>query len=327
MKFTTPSFARVTLATSLVLLAATIPPTSAALKVEVFQPGETGHYVNSGIIASSKEILIVDCQLSPIFGTRLAKRAKQYNLPVKAIYITHAHYDHMWGLQAVLKELPGTPVYASQQTVDKVTKESPMWLDPKLIRPFPHNLGMPTKIVIPTVWNQSTIELGGETIHLMQMGQGDTEHITTLDIPSSKGTTFRLWNAHSKKDIRFVPSNGTFWGSDIVISGIHFLMNEVDSLASRTAWIKNARLARDHVKTNHRSVVPGHLDDSRKWTNDEMLDFPIEYVETYNEALKQGTVDKFWDVVMKKYANSSLLFLLDWSSPSFYESSRKTPVP
>ncbi|KAG0256505.1 hypothetical protein BGZ95_005478 [Linnemannia exigua] len=82
-----------------------------------------------------------------------------------------------------------------------------------------------------TFCTQSTIELGGETIHLIPIGQGDTEHITVLDIPSSKGTTFRLWNARSKKDTHFVPSNGTYWGSDVIMSGIHFLMDEVESQA------------------------------------------------------------------------------------------------
>ncbi|KAF9091453.1 Hydroxyacylglutathione hydrolase [Mortierella sp. AD031] len=284
------------LSLSLVLLALTGSTTEVTLNVEVFQPGKLGHYVNSGIITSKSEMLIIDTQLSPLFGTRLAQRAKQLNKKLKVIYITHGHADHNWGTAAILKIFPGTPVYATQETIDKIKAESPSWLNPGLFRPFLDNVGAPTEIVIP-------------------------QH------PDLQGTTFRPWNARSKRDVTFVPSNGTFWGSNLIISGIHFLMDEVESLARRESWITNAKNARIYVKTNKRSVVPGHLDDGLKWTQDEMLDFPIEYVERFNEALKENTTDKFWNRVMDKYADTSLLFLLDWSSGKFYESKRKTPVP
>ncbi|KAF9107634.1 hypothetical protein BGX29_005563 [Mortierella sp. GBA35] len=306
------------LSLSLVLLALTGSTTEVTLNVEVFQSGKLGHYVNSGIITSKSEMLIIDTQLSPLFGTRLAQRAKQLNKKLKVIYITHGHADHNWGTAAILKIFPGTPVYATQETIDKIKAESPSWLNPGLFRPFPDNVGAPTEIVIPQLWNQSTIELDGEPVHLMPLVQADTEYVTVLDIPTSEGTTFRPWNTRSKRDVTFVPSNGTFWGSNLIISGIHFLMDEVESLARRESRITNAKSARIYVKTNKRSVVPGHLDDGLKWTQDEMLDFPIEYVERFNEALKENTTEKFWNRVMDKYADTSLLFLLDWSSGKFY---------
>ncbi|KAF8931130.1 hypothetical protein BGZ47_000227, partial [Haplosporangium gracile] len=194
-------------------------PTLTTLCVEVFMPSERDHYVNSRIMTCAYEMPIIDAQLSTEFGRRLGLRAKSLNNTHKAIYITHGHVDHNRGTQKLLKVFSGTP-------------RGP-------------------RIAIPQLWNNSTTKLEGEAMHLVPMRQEDTEHITTVNIPTSKGITFRPWNARSKKDITFTPSNGTFWGSDIVISGIHFLTDESESLAWRQDWIENAKRIRDHVKSNH----------------------------------------------------------------------------
>ncbi|OAQ31467.1 hypothetical protein K457DRAFT_17174 [Linnemannia elongata AG-77] len=80
---------------------------------------------------------------------------------------------------------------------------------------------------------------------------------------------------------------------------------------------------------NDPSVVPGHLDERKKngWTTKEMVKYPIRYVEMYNRVLEANTTDKFWDGVMKEFADSRFLFRLDWSSTRFYESECKTLVP
>lgn len=117
------------------------------------------------------------------------------------------------------------------------------------------------------------------------------------------------------------------WGSDVIISGIHFQMEEVESQARRDAWTKNTKDIKEFVLAYNRSVVPDHLDDRHKWTIKDMLDYPIKYIATYEEALKMNTSDEFWDKVMKDNADDALLFLLDWSSDRFYTSQRITPIP
>jgi glyoxylase-like metal-dependent hydrolase (beta-lactamase superfamily II) len=133
-------------------------------------PGERGHFVNSGIVTSSKEMLIIDTQLSAEYGRRLGLRAKYLDKHLKAIYISHGHGDHTWGTKDLLKVFLGTPVFASQETINKMIKDSPEWLDPKLFRPFSNNVGAPGKIIIPQLWNESTIELDGELAHLLPPG-------------------------------------------------------------------------------------------------------------------------------------------------------------
>ncbi|KAG0053928.1 Hydroxyacylglutathione hydrolase [Gryganskiella cystojenkinii] len=316
----------VTTAVVPMLFAATMAPAVQALNVEVFQSNKEGHYVHSGIVSSKNSIMIIDAQLSPVYGRHLADRVKALNKTVKAIFITHGHRDHYWGLEELVKVFPKAEIIASQQTVDKMMSESPPTTKPQPLRPSPNSLGLPKTVIIPKVYSRGTYDLDGEKIRLIGVGQGDTEHITCLDIPS-KGTLFRSWDAKNKRDSTWVPSNGTYWASDVVFSGIHILMNEVESKSVRKAWSKNAKDIKVFALANNRSVVPGHLDKRHAWTTEQMLDYPIKYLATYEEALKMNTSGKFWDRVMNDYADDGMLFLLDWGMDLFYTSKRKTPVP
>ncbi|KAF9154062.1 hypothetical protein BG015_001941 [Linnemannia schmuckeri] len=110
-----------------------------------------------------------------------------------------------------------------------------------------------------------------KTLRVMYITHGHVDHTWGTQellkiFPGTPGTIFRPVER----------SNGIFWGSDVMILGIHFLMDEVKFLARRQDWIENAKRIRDHFKTNHRSIVPGHLDIFRKWSEDEMLEFPIK---------------------------------------------------
>ncbi|KAG0331321.1 hypothetical protein BG000_011016 [Podila horticola] len=113
-------------------------------------------------------------------------------------------------------------------------------------------------VIIPKVYGKNRYDLEGEQIKLIPAGQGDTEHITYLDIPS-KCTLYRHL-AHAKT--------------------------------------KNAKEIKEFVLANNRNVVPGHLDGRHKWTTVEMVDYPIKYIATYEEALKMSTSEKFWNRVM-----------------------------
>lgn len=124
-----------------------------------------------------------------------------------------------------------------------------------------------------------------------------------------------------------MPSNGTYWASDVVMSGTHFLMEELESKAAREAWTKNCKEVKEFVMKNNRSIVPGHFDNRNNMTTEQMLDHPINYIAAYEKALQYNTSDKFWDSIMSEHADDGLMFLIDWSQSVFYNSQRKTPVP
>ena len=58
----------------------------------------------------SQEIILFDPADQ---GTELFKALREEGLTLKAIFLTHAHFDHVWGL-ADLKDLTGARVYVSE---------------------------------------------------------------------------------------------------------------------------------------------------------------------------------------------------------------------
>lgn len=172
------------------LLFCTIAPSVKGLNVEVFHPDDRGHFVSSGIISGKKSVMIIDAQLSLTYGQYLAERVKALNKEVKAIFISHGHIDHYTGLEELTNAFPNAEVFASQHSIDRMKHDVPMATNPNAMRPYPNNLGVLKKVIIPKPYDKDTYVLDGETIQLKIIEQGDTEKITTFDIPS-KGTSFR----------------------------------------------------------------------------------------------------------------------------------------
>lgn len=137
--------------------------------------------------------------------------------------------------------------------------------------------------MIPEMWNRTTFELErGEYIFGTR---GDKEILSILRRRISrrpKEPPSRSWNARSKKKSSPSPLERDLLGvSDIIISGIHFLMDEVES--PRPARKTGSRMQKqigDHVKTNQPVdrtqdtwTILGRGVKMRCWA------FPIKYIE------------------------------------------------
>lgn len=74
----------------------------------VLGPVATNCYI--GINEETKECFLIDSATCP---PEFASYIKNAGLTVKAILLTHGHFDHIMGLDALLKEFP-VPVYAHE---------------------------------------------------------------------------------------------------------------------------------------------------------------------------------------------------------------------
>ena len=85
-----------------------MPDTGSVIKVNCFMVGmvQTNFYFLYR--EGSSETIVFD---PADLGDRLYEELEKRGLTVKAIFLTHAHFDHIMGLEA-LKERTGAPVYA-----------------------------------------------------------------------------------------------------------------------------------------------------------------------------------------------------------------------
>lgn len=83
----------------------------------VLGPVATNCYI--GINEETKECFIVDPATCP---PEFVSYIKNAGLTVKAVLLTHGHFDHIMGLDALLKEFP-VPVYAHEAERDLLESE------------------------------------------------------------------------------------------------------------------------------------------------------------------------------------------------------------
>jgi glyoxylase-like metal-dependent hydrolase (beta-lactamase superfamily II) len=98
-----------------VLLLSVIAIANAQLRVRTW----TG-LSNAYIISSATETMVIDTGYSPIDGAAILGNATAVGLPIRGVYITHAHPDHFGGLSAFVQAT--IPVYvASAQALGLLT--------------------------------------------------------------------------------------------------------------------------------------------------------------------------------------------------------------
>ena len=69
---------------------------------------------------SEKECILLDCGIpvSKIEQLLLEKERSLEN--IKAIFISHEHYDHVSGLESLISKIPNLPIYLSKGTLSKL---------------------------------------------------------------------------------------------------------------------------------------------------------------------------------------------------------------
>lgn len=98
-------------------------------KIEVIVSAHPKFTSNTYLIRSpqSLDVYLVDIGFYP----EIAEFIKKYNLRVKALFLTHGHYDHIYFLNMLLQDHPGCEIYGHIFTLKSL-------LDPKLNLSFYH---------------------------------------------------------------------------------------------------------------------------------------------------------------------------------------------
>ena len=202
------------------------------LATKTYISDEAGFSVASVIVMGQKECVLLDCQWTKSNAHRVIAEILETGLELKAVFATHLHPDHYWGLGEIERAFPNAKCYMLPEEVplysDQYQKKLDDWIDivgeQNLCRKQCENL-LPLE--------DRYIELEGERIEVMEHIMGDLK-----------------WNS-----VVWIPSIKTLYGSDVIFNGAHPFTCEISN-EQRLEWI--AELERLERELKPEVVIPGH---------------------------------------------------------------------
>jgi glyoxylase-like metal-dependent hydrolase (beta-lactamase superfamily II) len=194
--------------------------------------GDLMRVANSAtLIYGKRDAVLVDTFLTAEQSRTLLDRVVTSGKNLIAIYITHGHGDHFFGLASRLERFPRARAVASPEIVQAMQEQlSPTSIENFWRRLFPGEI--PRRLLVPEPLETNELELEGHKFIAVNTGRTDTVHSTCLHVPSI----------------------ALIVGGDVVYNGIHRFVGETDT-ASRLEWISMLDKL-DGLKP--RAVVAGH---------------------------------------------------------------------
>jgi len=186
---------------------------------------------SSTLIRSERDAVLVDTFLTTGQSQTLLDWVVASGKNLTAIYVTHGHGDHFFGLASLLERFPRAKAVATPEIVKAMHEHlSPAWIGNFWRRLFPGEISDRLLVAEPLEGNE--LELEGHKLVAVNTGRTDTAHSTCL----------------------YVPSIGLIVGGDAVYNGIHPYLGETD-MQSRLEWISTLHKL-EALKP--RAVIAGH---------------------------------------------------------------------
>ena len=138
--------------------------------------------ITSTLIFGEHDAVLVDAMTTVAEAEALADWIALHNRNLETIYITHAHFDHFYGLGILLDRFPRARAIATPKAVEGIQ----MYLSPSVQqlarRMFPGQV--PTKLVGPEPHEDDTFTLEGHELRILEQGRTDCPDSTSLYVPS-----------------------------------------------------------------------------------------------------------------------------------------------
>lgn len=183
------------------------------------------------LISGKRDAVLVDTFLTREHARILVDWVIASGKNLTAIYITHGHGDHFFGLADLLERFHQARPVATPDVVAAMQEQvSPAWLDNFWHKLFPGQIADRLPVAEPL--EGSALMLEGHRLIPVNAGHTDTAHSTCLHVPS----------------IDLIVAG------DTVYNGIHPYLAETDA-HSRLEWIATL----DRLEAlNPRTVIAGH---------------------------------------------------------------------
>src|SRR6202521_2420767 len=103
--------------------------------------------ITSTLIFGEYDAVLVDAMTTVAEAEALANWVALHNRNLETIYITHAHFDHFYGLGILLDRFPGARAIATPKTLNAMQMSFTPPVERLARRCFPGQI--PTKLVVP----------------------------------------------------------------------------------------------------------------------------------------------------------------------------------
>lgn len=248
-----------------------------------------GFVSNAAFVVTSEGLVVFDTLGTPALGHQLLKAIRSVSdAPIRTIYISHYHADHMYGTQAFagtgaeIVASDGAKRYlegevAQQRLAERRVSLSP-WVDGN------------TRVVQPDrfLQGEERVTIGGVDIRVVDVG-----------------------SAHSEGDlILYVENDGVLFSGDIIFENrIPFL-----GTSSSAEWLA---LLEQMQQTDVKAIVPGHGNASSN--PQEIVSLTRNYLAFVRDAMKQAVDD--WIPFDEAYEATDWGDFIDY--PAFAEANRR----
>lgn len=184
------------------------------------------------LVLGQDEAILIDALILEREGRALAAWIAGHRRRLTTVYVTHGHGDHFFGVAPVIEAFPEARVVALPSVVpearEQVATATQAFWRGLLPEPIPRDL------VIPTQLGATAIDLEGQELRMVEVGQSDTDVSSVVHVPALEAVL----------------------GGDVGYNGIHPWLAGTDHDA-RLAWLA----ALDVVEgLAPRTIITGHRD-------------------------------------------------------------------
>jgi glyoxylase-like metal-dependent hydrolase (beta-lactamase superfamily II) len=232
--------------------------------------------IASTLIYGKQDAVLVDAFMTVKQADALADWVVASGKNLKAIYITHGHGDHWFGIGALLECFPNARAVATPDVV-KVMRQhaSPELLEKVWKAWFPGQI--PDRLVIAEELKGNVINLEGHDLVAVELGHTDTDNTTCLNVPSI----------------------GLVVAGDAAYNDVHLYLVESNA-KSRREWIS----ALDKIESlNPLAVIAAHKRPGND-DNPRIIEETRQYIRDFDRIAEMTTTAQdLYEKMLELYPN------------------------